>query len=162
MSYLPTYKMFRHFEGRFIQTIYRKISMETSCFLQLKLTCDLKACLVKERTSLRFYFLCLSTWGCDRHLLDVCSWRLIVMATSKREAIILLDFLYLVCCWILCGGSVMEDCDKERWWRFKWTSYGQNFKKKKFILLILCVWLCFYRKTLYLKSHFHYVGTSGL
>jgi len=104
MPYLPTYKMSRHFEGRLIQTIYRKISMETSCFPQLKLTCDLKACLVKERTFLGFYFLCLSTWGCDCHLLDVCSWRLTRMAISKREAIILLDFLYLVCCWILCVG----------------------------------------------------------
>jgi hypothetical protein len=63
MPYLPTYKMSRHFEGRFIQTIYRKRSMETFCFPQLKLTCDLKACPVKKKTLLWFYFLCFSTWG---------------------------------------------------------------------------------------------------
>jgi hypothetical protein len=56
MPYLTTCKMFRHFEGRFLQTMYWKISMETPCFLQLKVTCDLKACPIKEKTYVGFYF----------------------------------------------------------------------------------------------------------
>jgi hypothetical protein len=34
--------------------------------------CDLKACPMKSKTSLGFYFLCLSAWGCDCHFV-VCS-----------------------------------------------------------------------------------------
>jgi hypothetical protein len=99
-----------------------------------------KACLVKGMTSLRFYFLCLSAWGCDCHLLAVCSWRLMAMTIGRKEVVTLLDLLYLICCWfcvlankicveMLCGGRAMEDCNKKQWWGLSGQALGKTSKK---------------------------------
>jgi len=95
---------------------------------------DLKACPMKYMTSLGFYLFLSFYMGM---WLSTFLVKLMAMATSIRDVTTLMNFLHLICCWIMCWVLWLSDKIfvwklgmEEVWLKMEIRSANGGFKQK--------------------------------